>query len=70
VMSYFGSVDWIFVIYFVIFELKVFVYTFINHDNDDGADRNLPKTVLVMPETIREYFLRGKTHPKVVEFHS
>jgi len=36
-MNYFGLSDWIFIIYFVIFKLKMFAYTCINH-NGDGSN--------------------------------
>jgi len=36
VMSYFGLIAWIAIIYFVIFKLKVFAYTYVN-DISDGA---------------------------------
>ena len=34
VMSYFGLFDWTFIIYFVIFRLKVFVYTCIKRNGN------------------------------------
>ena len=51
-MSYFGLLDWIFIIYFIIFKLTVFAYMCIYH-NDDEADLKLPKTVVVAYETIQ-----------------
>jgi len=45
----FGLFDWIFIIYFVIFKLKVFAYKCINH-NGNGADQTLPETIVLTSE--------------------
>ena len=44
VMSYVGLFDWIFIIYCVIFKLKVLMYTYITRCGD-GANYKLPETI-------------------------
>jgi len=33
-ISYFGLFDWIFIIYFFVFKLKLFAYAYVNHNGD------------------------------------